>query len=242
MRNAISRRIALAFSLALLSFPAQGQVRGGRAQGAIVVSESANVYRNSDGDAVEAVVSRGDFVGSITGSELLSAQYLLDEVNGRVHVMYFKNKEQKGTMFTAWMNPADLAPFFYECGCGPEGKECAPYQLKFMSRRWNACYVEARDKKLAELKDNWATGGVAETNPSPTAPPAKTAPVDRPLSNADIINMTTAGLDEALIISKVEKSSAETLDSSPDGLVALKKAGVAKAVIAAVSRRVEARQ
>lgn len=241
MLHATGSRIALVLSLALLAFPVHGQVRGGRAQGAIVVSESANVYRNSDGDAVEAVVSRGDFVGSITGSELLSAQYLMDEVNGRVHVMYFKNKEQKGTMFTAWMNPADLAPFFYECGCGPEGKECAPYQLKFVSRRWNACFVEARDKKLAELKEKWASGGTAETSSSPTAPPAKTASVDRPLSNADIINMTTAGLDEALIISKIEKSSAEALDSSPDGLVALKKAGVTKAVITAVASRVEAR-
>ena len=44
------------------------------------------------------------------------------------------------------------------------------------------------------------------------------------------------------LISKIEKSSEEILDSSPDGLVALKKAGVTKAVIAAVSRRVEARQ
>lgn len=53
------------------------------------------------------------------------------------------------------------------------------------------------------------------------------------LTNASVINLHKAGLDDALIITKIE-SSACKFDVSADGLIALKKADLSKEVIKAM--------
>jgi hypothetical protein len=54
------------------------------------------------------------------------------------------------------------------------------------------------------------------------------------VNNADIVKMTKAGLDEATITAAVRGASPAEFDTSPDGLVKLKQAGVAEGVIQAM--------
>ena len=56
------------------------------------------------------------------------------------------------------------------------------------------------------------------------------------LTNADIIKMQSAGLSESVILSSVNSQPA-AYDTSADGLVALKKAGVSDAIVSAMITR-----
>jgi len=59
------------------------------------------------------------------------------------------------------------------------------------------------------------------------------------LSNDSIIKLTKAGLSEDLIVSTIN-SQAGTFDTSTDGLIALKGAGVSDKVVAAIVARAAA--
>jgi hypothetical protein len=56
------------------------------------------------------------------------------------------------------------------------------------------------------------------------------------LTNTDIVKMQAAGLSESIILSTVNTQPA-AYDTSTDGLLALKKAGVSDAVVAAMISR-----
>lgn len=66
-----------------------------------------------------------------------------------------------------------------------------------------------------------------------TAAPAS---AQQGLTNADIIKMQSAGLSENIILASVNEQPA-AYDTSTDGLLALKKAGVSDAVVAAMISR-----
>lgn len=51
------------------------------------------------------------------------------------------------------------------------------------------------------------------------------------MTNADVIQMVTAGLSEQIIIASIRQAPAKDFDLTPTGLIALKKAGVADTVI-----------
>src|ERR1700760_274276 len=55
----------------------------------------------------------------------------------------------------------------------------------------------------------------------------------KPLTNADVIKMTQAGLDEDVIIGTMQ-ANANVFDVSPDALISLKKAGVNAKVLHAM--------
>jgi hypothetical protein len=57
------------------------------------------------------------------------------------------------------------------------------------------------------------------------------------LTNDDVVNLAKAGLDDEIVIAKVKNAPAAQLDVSTDALVALKKAKVSSAVIAAMVER-----
>jgi hypothetical protein len=65
------------------------------------------------------------------------------------------------------------------------------------------------------------------------AGPALFAQTQKPLTNADIINMTTQGFDAALIVKDIESSSTD-FDVSTQALITLKNAGVDKSVLEAM--------
>ena len=66
-----------------------------------------------------------------------------------------------------------------------------------------------------------------------TAVPAR---AQQGLTNGDIIKMQSAGLSENIILASVNGQPA-AYDTSTDGLLALKKAGVSDAVVAAMISR-----
>jgi hypothetical protein len=63
--------------------------------------------------------------------------------------------------------------------------------------------------------------------------PATFGQTQTPLTNADIIHMTTQGFDAALIVKDIQSSSTE-FDTSPQALINLKNAGVDKSVLEAM--------
>lgn len=65
------------------------------------------------------------------------------------------------------------------------------------------------------------------------AVPASFAQTQKPLVNADVINMTTQGFDAALIVKDIQSSTTD-FDTSPQALITLKNAGVDKSVLEAM--------
>jgi hypothetical protein len=60
--------------------------------------------------------------------------------------------------------------------------------------------------------------------------------VAAPLTNADVIRMTSARLGDAVIIGAIEKAPRRAFDLSVDGLIALKQGGVSDGVIVAMQK------
>jgi hypothetical protein len=160
------KRLAL---LLLLSSTAFAQ-RAPKGQGAVVLRDDAPVYADSKGDKVEWKLKRGDAVAGYTAD--FPPKFMLDEVNGRVHVTYFAG-EQKGMNKTAWMDPKDLSRFTYDGSCQHNG---SPFTTKGFSLRWNACFEEARDNKLDALRVLWAQADAAKAPPPSSSPTAGPTP------------------------------------------------------------------
>jgi hypothetical protein len=213
----------------------------GKGQGGCVIHDLAPIYAKSEGEKIEAKGQIGDCMAGITTRGILGNEFVFEKENGRVHVAYFANKEQKGLYRTAWMNPADLSTFTYECGCGSSKKNregCTPLQ-GMMSFEWNPCFTEGRDKKLEDLNRQPQANAAAPA--SATASPEGSATAKRPekaLRNDDILSLVKVGLDDNLIISKIQAAEATNFDLSTEGIVALKTAKVSNAVIDAMMKRV----
>jgi hypothetical protein len=91
-------------------------------------------------------------------------------------------------------------------------------------------FTEARDKKLEELnKQPQANAAV----PTGSNPPSN----EKPLRNDDVLSLVKVGLDDKLIISKIQAAEATDFDLSTEGIVALKTAKVSNAVIDAMMKR-----
>jgi hypothetical protein len=65
---------------------------------------------------------------------------------------------------------------------------------------------------------------------------ANPARAEQGLTNSDVVKMQSAGLGESVILSSVNSQPAD-YDTSTDGLIALKKAGVSDSVVAAMISR-----
>jgi peroxiredoxin len=71
------------------------------------------------------------------------------------------------------------------------------------------------------------------------APSRAQAPaLEAPLTNAEIVKLTKAGLSPDLIVMKVKQAPSESLDVSTDALIALRQQNVSDVVIAAIFDRV----
>jgi hypothetical protein len=173
-------------------------------EGAVVVGNAnVPVYAHSEGKTVEALAEPGDYVAGITVTGLFSHGYSFETKNNRVHVLYFANKEQVGIQRTAWMDPAHLEKFTYDCSCGArefpnvKSEQCSPLAASgFVKRKWNACFQQARDQKVAALAN---PQGPAEDRASvPEGTPVEPtggeeAGDEKPLSADDILKATSAG-------------------------------------------------
>ena len=227
-------RLLLA-ALALASSAAHAQPGGQRkGEGALVTRDDAPGYEDKSGTAVKRTFRRGDAVAGFH-QEFLATIYEFFEENGRVRVLY--PKPDSALMADAWMDPADLATFVYDC-CDDE---CIPVKASFKRAEWNPCFKEGMSRARASLPPAGREAppdrgpGTAQGAPPPGGQDEKA------LTNADVLAMVKADLGDGLVVAKIQQAPRETLDVSSDALVKMKKQGVSKAVLDAMLRRVGAR-
>lgn len=221
----------------LVTSPATAANRG---EGGCSITPNAPIYFSSRSQEVVGTVDVGYCVNGITmlGWGMGATEPIFDEENGRVHVAFLPNKEKNAWQSQGWMNPADLTKFTYECGCGGSrqtNETCTPFsQSGILNIVYNTCFKEARDKKKAEILKQ---GGTTATSASESGSNAKRA--EKALRNDDIISLAKVGLDDKLIISKIETAEAINFDLSTEGIVVLKTTGVSNAVIDTMMKRAD---
>lgn len=64
------------------------------------------------------------------------------------------------------------------------------------------------------------------------------APATKPITNADIISMSTVKLSDDVVIGSIQQASTAEFDVSPAGLIALRSAGVSDRVLQSMQARV----
>jgi hypothetical protein len=215
-------------------------------QGAVVVRDTdrdgpAPIYAHEQGDAIEAEAMRGDFVAGYTNLGLIAHSYAFQSSNGRVHVVYFANKKRSGFVKMAWMDPADLRPFDYDCSCGLQAfhglktEFCSPFAPTGILRfKWNACFEKSRDAQLVDQQSGNAPPRAAESPASANSQAAASdsGGTDKPLS-ADAIAALTASPEEGR--AGAHKSSAghgsKQKDLTNADVISLVKAGLGDKVI-----------
>ncbi len=166
-------------------------------------------------------------------------------------MLYFRSGTpvEGGPYYTAWMNPGDLSRFTYDCGCDRGDKpNCSPTSSRWLKSRWNTCYLEARDTKLAQLRPTWGTETASASQPNTNAPTAQAqdqtshGPTEKPLTNADVVALAKLELGDDLVIAKIQQAPVEALDVSTDALIKLKGEGISKAILDAMIKRASIRK
>jgi len=244
--------VLLVLAMALIDFGVSGiSLAQGRAQGAIVIKDDAPIYSSDEGPKIIAKATRGYAVGGITVIMGMVKSYVPETENGRAHILYLgtsrgptgavKGSTEKNALRKrAWMSTDDLAFFTYECGCGEEKEPCAPVETAgWISERWNQCFVEARDQKLAELRAEWEKGG--QPLKAPVAA-GDSGAGEKALTNDDIVSLSKAGLGDEVIVSKIQQAPREALDVSVEALLKLKKNGLSQPVLDAMVKKVGQRK
>jgi hypothetical protein len=179
-------------------------------QGGIVLRDQTPIYAHSTGDRAEFTAANDWCVAGSHRDGLRNDFGDFEEKDGRLHVVYLAKSDQKGLQRTAWMNPADIEIFEYECTCDKSGK-CSPLSGHF-SAEWNECFKKARDQKLAALAAGPAVGGPVTASATP-------APNPKALRNDDVIALTKAGLGDEIVLSKINQSPDTDFDTSVDALI-----------------------
>ncbi len=210
--------------------PGTGQRKG---EGALVVRDGAPGYESKAGTKVKRTFDRGEAVAGFH-KEFLATTYEFFEEDGRVRVLY--PKPDSALMADAWMDPADLLTFVFDC-CDAE---CIPVKGSFKRAEWNPCFKEGMNRARASLRP-----AARERHPVRTggdgAAPAPPSSREKPLSNDDVLAMLRAELGDDLVVAKIRQAPRQALDVSPEALVRLKKEGVSKAVLDAMLRRADER-
>lgn len=211
--------------------PVSGQRKG---EGALVIRDGAPGYAKKTGSEVTRSFARGEAVAGFH-KEFLATTYELFEEEGRVRVLF--PKPGSALMLDAWMDPADLSAFVYDC-CD---EECIPVKASFKRAEWNPCFREAMERARARLGEPRAAAPPPARGASAPAPRSGGGAAEKPLTNADVVEMVKADLGDDLVVSKIRQAPREALDVSSDALVSLRRQGVSKAVLDAMLRRAEER-
>lgn len=213
-------------------------------QGAVVVRDTdrdgpAPIYAHEQGDAIEAEAMRGDFVAGYTNLGLIAHSYAFQSSNGRVHIVYFANKKRSGFVKMAWMDPADLRPFDYDCSCGLAAfhglrtEYCSPFAPTGILRfKWNACFEKGSDAQLADLQPGGAPHAAASPSPAAANTQADSG-ADKPLSADAIAALTGGPSNEGSAASHKSSSghASKQKNLSNADVVSLVKAGLGDKVI-----------
>lgn len=218
----------------------------GKGEGGVVLRDGAPVYSGSTTSTVVATLKWGDAVAGVTTAGIFSRHFEFEEEDGRIPVFCFKPPNYEGIGEIGWMDPNDVARFLYDCGCDTESKgECRPYKTEFLKGRWNACFREAYQKKLAELEGQaqHEAGPRARTGGAPgRATPGQQPPKEKALTNDDVVALVKLDLGDDLVIAKIQQAPVEALDVSTEAIVKLRQQGVSKAVIDAMLKRASQRK
>lgn len=207
--------------------PVSGQRKG---EGALVTRDGAPGYKKKTGTEVTRTFARGEAVAGFH-KEFLATTYEFFEEEGRVRVLF--PKPGSALMLDAWMDPADLATFVYDC-CDDE---CLPVKASLKRAEWNACFKEGLERARASLPVSRPTAPAASKAAAKPVAQQVAGAAEKPLTNADVVAMVKAELGDDLVISKIRQAPREALDVSSDALVSLRKQGVSRAVLDAMLRR-----
>lgn len=212
--------------------PAEAQGGQRKGEGALVLRDGAPGYEDKAGTAVKRTFRRGDAVAGFH-KEFLATIYEFFEEDGRVRVLY--PKPDSALMADAWMDPADLATFVYDC-CDDE---CIPVKASFKRAEWNPCFKEGMSRARASLPAPGREPAPAEKSEGSVAHGSRSpgGPGEKALTNDDVVAMVKADLGDDLVIAKIQQAPREALDVSSEALVRLKKQGVSKGVLDAMLRR-----
>jgi hypothetical protein len=215
VRSTILAALVVSLVPLLVGTVAQAQDVG---QGAIVVRDTAHdglapIYAHEEGSTIESQASQNDLVAGITTPHtvgltlretmagLFAHTYVFETSHDRIHVVYFPNGTQPGRWKMAWMDPADLQTFTYDCSCGARdfhgltSEACAPFSPSgFLKFKWNECFTQGRDQQLAQSGQPGVSPGAPPPNPAPIAEAGTDAnsTEDQPLS-PDVITKRTGG-------------------------------------------------
>lgn len=210
----------------------------GKGEGGCITTHDAPIYGGENSDAIVETKDIGQCVvgATVKGMGFFGVEYRFTERNGRVQIYFLPNPSDSGAYKVGYMRASDLSRFTYECGCGQTSAEkdrCTPFSmLGFMEYEFNPCFKEGAEKVLPNI------GAQAKARANTREGPGSRG-YDSALHNGDIISLVKAGLDDALIISKIKTSNLIDFDLSTEGLLALRSANVSNAVINAMMARKE---
>src|ERR1700736_5385021 len=86
------------------------------------------------------------------------------------------------------------------------------------------------------LGTSWSSAQTPAKPRTATRTPPKQVATKPPLTNADIIKMVKASLSADVIMTAIDGAEKRAFDLAPDGLIALKSAGVPDAIIAVMQK------
>lgn len=208
--------------------PLSSQRKG---EGAIVIRDGAPAYKSKSDTEVKRTFQRGDAVAGFH-KEFVATIYEFFEENGRVRVLFPKAPDS-ALLADAWMDPADLETFVYDC-CD---SECIPVKASLKRAEWNPCFKEGMNRARASVQGAQTKGAPGGKGESGSSPKGSRGTNEKPLTNEDVVALVTAELGDDLVIGKIRQAPQEDLDVSTDALVRLKKQGVSKAVLDAMLKR-----
>ncbi len=216
MRSTTLAALVVSIATIFTGTVAQAQDAG---QGAIVVRETARagmapIYAHAEGPEIESEAAQSQLVAGITTPQkhglipritalgLISHTYVFETSHGRVHVVYFTEAKQSGTVKTAWMDPADIETFSYDCSCGLKefhgiAEPCSPFSPTGIMRfKWNSCFLQARESVIAEQPGTPGGSPASRDTGTSAASEPTGAPnddEDKPLTADAIAKLTSGG-------------------------------------------------
>ncbi len=143
-------------------------------EGGVVTAERLPVYDSARGDRQIATLTRGDAFAAV--ASLARSEFAFVASHGRVWVLFFTGGGDDARESYGWIDPAGIARLTYGCSCGGE-TGCLPtarHGLRLRATSWNACFLSARDRRLAELGLAVAAPATPATaTATPAAEPAR---------------------------------------------------------------------
>jgi hypothetical protein len=202
-----------------------------KGEGALVIRDGAPAYTSKSDMEVKRTFRRGEAVAGFH-KEFVATIYEFFEENGRVRVLFPKAPDS-ALLADAWMDPADLETFVYDC-CDAE---CIPVKASLKRAEWNPCFKEGMNRARASLPESQSRSVQGGRGGSGGTPKSARGTDEKPLTNEDVVALVKAELGDDLVIGKIRQAPQEALDVSTDALVRLKKQGVSKAVLDAMLKR-----